>query len=207
MSRHPYASVAALLDDCAACAADDVIAKGGGPAWDAAAFGQLLDAARTTLRAGTADVVSGVARVLGQAQAVDVKLDQAASPALGPAVADMRAQRSALIYPGFVAGTGTQRLPDLVRYLQAISHRLDKAPADSRRDADRMAAVHRVTQTYERVLAQLGPATPRHQEVLAIRWMIEELRVSLFAQTLGAVGPVSEQRIHAALSRLAPGVA
>ena len=205
MSRHPYPSVAALLDDCAACAADEVIAKAGGPAWDAAAFGQLLEAARLALRAGTAEVISAIGRVLGQAQTVDVKLDRAVSPVLGPAVADMVAQRSALIYPGFVAGTGAQRLPDLVRYLQAISHRLDKAPEDPRRDADRMAAVHQVTATYERVLAQLGSTARGRGELLAIRWMIEELRVSLFAQTLGAVGPVSEQRIQAALSRLAPG--
>jgi ATP-dependent helicase HrpA len=207
MSRHPYPSVAALLDDCAACAADEVIARNGGPAWDAAAFGRLLEATRLALRAGTADVISAVARVLGQAQAVDVKLDRAASGVLGPAVADMRAQRSALIYPGFVADTGPRRLPDLVRYLQAISHRLDKAPEDPRRDADRMAAVHRVTEAYERVLAQPGSAAASDEEIRAIRWMIEELRVSLFAQSLGAIGPVSEQRIQAALARLAPGVA
>lgn len=202
MSRHPYPSVADMLDDCAACAADEVIAAAGGPAWDAAAFEQLLEAARLSLRVGTADVVSVVARVLAQAHAVELGLQQATSPALRPAVADLAAQLSELIYPGFIAATGASRLPDLVRYLQASSQRLDKAPADPGRDADRMATVHRVAESYQRVLAELGPSARFRVDAQAVRWMIEELRVSLFAQTLGTAFPVSEQRIQTALDRL-----
>jgi ATP-dependent helicase HrpA len=202
MSRHPYPSVAALLDDCAACAADEVITKAGGPAWDAAAFQRLLEAARSQLRVGTADVVSAVGRVLAQAHAVEVGLDQATSVVLRPAVADMRTQLSGLIYSGFVSGTGAQRLPDLVRYLRGISQRLDKAPSDPGRDIDRMAVVHRVTESYQRVLSELGPSARYRQDARAVRWMIEELRVSLFAQTLGTAFPVSEQRLQTALDRL-----
>ncbi len=106
MSRHPYASAAALLDDCAACAADELIDKAGGPAWDGEAFAGLLESARSSLRAATADVVSAVARVLTEAHTVESKLDQAKSPVFAPAVADMRAQFSALIFPGFVSLTG-----------------------------------------------------------------------------------------------------
>jgi ATP-dependent helicase HrpA len=203
MSRHPYASAAALLDDCAACAADELIAKAGGPAWDQQAFAGLLESARSSLRAATADVVSAVARVLTEAHTVESKLDQAKSPVFAPAVADMRAQFSALIFPGFVSMTGSRRLPDLLRYLRGISHRLDKAPAEVRRDADRMDIVHRVADDYEQVLRQLGHAARSREDVEAVRWMIEELRVSLFAQQIGAAIPVSEQRILAALDRLA----
>jgi ATP-dependent helicase HrpA len=203
MSRHPYASAAALLDDCAACAADELIAKAGGPAWDQQAFAGLLESARSSLRAATADVVSAVARVLTEAHTVESKLDQAKSPVFAPAAADMRAQFSALIFPGFVSLTGARRLPDLLRYLRAIAHRLDKAPADVRRDAGRMDIVHRVADDYEQVLRQLGHAARSREDVEAVRWMIEELRVSLFAQQIGAAIPVSEQRILAALDRLA----
>jgi ATP-dependent helicase HrpA len=203
MSRHPYASAAALLDDCAACAADELIAKAGGPAWDQQAFAGLLESARSSLRAATADVVSAVARVLTEAHTVESKLDQAKSPVFAPAVADMRAQFSALIFRGFVSMTGSRRLPDLLRYLRGISHRLDKAPAEVRRDADRMDIVHRVADDYEQVLRQLGHAARSREDVEAVRWMIEELRVSLFAQQIGAAIPVSEQRILAALDRLA----
>ncbi len=202
MSRHPYPSAAALLDDCAACAADDLIDRAGGPAWDRAAFDALLESARSALRAETADVVSAVARILTQAHTVESKLEGARSPAFAPAVADMRAQLAALIHPGFVTEAGARRLPDLVRYLRAMAHRLDKAPADVGRDTARMAVVHRVTDDYARVLAELGPAARGRDDVAAVRWMIEELRVSLFAQPVGAAIPVSEQRILAALDRL-----
>ena len=204
MSRHPYPSADALLADCAAAAADQVIAGAGGPAWDAAGFRRLLAAAQSGLAAGTADVVSAVARALAAAHEAEVTLDRAASPALAPAFADMRAQLSALIYPGFIAKTGSRRLPDLARYLQAISRRLEKAPLDPSRDAARMEIVHRVTGAYQRAMENLPARRRRGADAVAVRWLIEELRVSLFAQALGTPVPVSEQRIQAALDRL-PG--
>src|SRR5216683_3463970 len=78
----------------------------------------------------------------------------------------------------------------------------DLAPADIGRDAGRMEIVQRVSEDYEHVLAQIGPAARYRDDVKAVRWMIEELRVSLFAQPIGAAIPVSEQRILAALDRL-----
>jgi ATP-dependent helicase HrpA len=204
MSRHPYPSVGALLDDCVACAADQVIADAGGPAWDAAGFRRLLAAARAALPAVTAEVVGNVARALAEAHRAEAGLGRATSPVLAAAVADMRAQLSALIHPGFVTETGARRLADLVRYLRAITWRLEKAAADPGRDAGRMEIVHRVTEAYRRAEKE-GAASGRWDaEARALRWMIEELRVSLFAQTLGTPAPVSEKRILAALDRLSP---
>ena len=65
-----------------------------------------------------------------------------------------------------------------------------------------MDAVHRVSDDYDQLLVELGPNAKYRDDVKAIRWMIEELRMSLFAQPLGAAIPVSEQRILAALLRL-----
>jgi ATP-dependent helicase HrpA len=202
MSRHPYPSTAALLDDCAACAADQVIADFGGPAWDAAGFARLLEKTRLELAADTAQVVSDVAQALAAAQEAAAKLDAATSPVLAPAVADIRVQLSGLVYPGFVSQTGADGLPDLTRYLRAITQRLAKVPENPARDADRMAAVHRVTAAYQQTLATLPPGAARRRDAEAVRRMIEELRVSLFAQTLGTPGPVSERRILSALDRL-----
>jgi ATP-dependent helicase HrpA len=201
MSRHPYPNAGALLADCAACAADQVIADAGGPAWDADGFARLLEAARSALPATTADVVAAVARVLTEAHRAEAALGRATSPALAPAVADMRGQLSALIYPGFISGTGTHRLPDLVRYLRAITRRLEKLPEAPGRDAERMAAAGRVADAYQRAMAELAASGRRSEEASAVRWMIEELRVSLFAQTLGTPAPVSEKRIQTALNR------
>jgi ATP-dependent helicase HrpA len=202
MSRHPYASAAAELDDCAAAAVDEIIAENGGPAWDAEAFAKLLDAARASLRVKTADVVSAAARVLGEAHPVEARLDLLTNPALNEAVADMRTQLAGLIYPGFISDVGARRLPDLARYLRGMGHRIEKGPREPRRDTERMDTVHRVTEEYELVLAELGPDARYRDDVKAIRWMIEELRISLFAQPLGAAIPISEQRILTALDRL-----
>jgi ATP-dependent helicase HrpA len=202
MSRHPYPSTAALLDDCAACAADQVIAAAGGPAWDAEAFARLLARARQELPALTARVVGDAAQVLAAAQDAAASLDAAASVVLGPAVADMQGQLAGLIHAGFVSETGVRRLPDLTRYLRAITHRLAKVPENPARDAERMAAVHRAADAWRHALAALPPDSPRRPDVRAVRWMIEELRVSLFAQTLGTPTPVSERRIEQTLDRL-----
>jgi len=202
LSRHPYASAGALLDDCAACAADQVIDQAGGPARDAAGFARLLEAARKSLAPDTAAVVEVVARVLAEAHEVEVALDRATSPALAAVVADLRAQLGGLIYRGFVADTGTARLTDVVRYLRAMARRLDKAPGELGRDAERTAVVHAVSEDYGAALARLPEAERDAPAAREVRWMIEELRVSLFAQTLGTRGPVSERRILAALDRL-----
>ncbi|HTT51234.1 MAG TPA: ATP-dependent RNA helicase HrpA [Streptosporangiaceae bacterium] len=202
LSRHPYRGTDALLDDCAAAAADQIILDAGGPAWGAAGFAGLLEVARERLAAVTADVVSQVARVLAEAHAAEASLAATPAPALAAAFADMRSQLAALVHPGFVTEAGARRLADVVRYLQAISRRLDKLPEAPARDAERMAAVHRVADDYASVLAGLPPSRRRSPDAQAVRWMIEEFRVSLFAQLLGTRGPVSEQRIERSLDRL-----
>ena len=202
MSRSPYPVIGALLDDCAACAADQVIAEAGGPAWDADGFARLVAEARGALPLATARVVDAVAQVLEAAHEAEIRLQRAATPALAAALADARGQFAALIYPQFVSETGLRRLPDLVRYLRAISRRLDTAAQDPVRDADRTAVVREVTEAYQRAIEGLPAARRSGADVQSVRWMIEELRVSLFAQVLGVSGPVSDKRIHAALDRL-----
>jgi ATP-dependent helicase HrpA len=204
MSRHPYPGAQGLLDDCAACAADQVIDEAGGPAWDGQGFDRLLDAARDTLAPHTSVVLDRVAQILAEAHEVELRLVGigAGGPALAAALADMRAQLTGLIYPGFIAETGAARLPDLVRYLRAMLRRLDKLGGDQARDAERMTTVRRLAAEYELVRAELPPAARGSADVVAIRWQLEELRVSLFAQVLGTPGPVSEKRVRAAIEAL-----
>jgi ATP-dependent helicase HrpA len=118
------------------------------------------------------------------------------------AFTDLRTQLAGLIHPGFVAETGARRLPDLVRYLRGMSRRLEKMPEALGRDAERMAVVQGVGEDYQQTVADLPPARRDDPDVCEVRWMIEELRVSLFAQTLGTSGPVSERRIEKALDQL-----
>jgi ATP-dependent helicase HrpA len=204
LSNHPYRGAAAMLDDCAAAAADQVIAAAGGPPWDAAGFARLVEIARDRLAPATARVVESVAQVLSEAQEVSIRLTGAHPvPALEPALADMRAQFAGLIYSGFIAATGSLRLPDLVRYLRAIVRRLDKLAGEQDRDAGRMAVVHRVAEAYQQRLRDLPPEARARADVQAIHWQIEELRVSLFAQVLGTAAAVSEKRVLTAIDALA----
>ena len=204
MSRHPYAGAAAMLEDCAAAAADEVIAEAGGPPRDAAGFARLTEAGRDQLAPETARVVERVAGILAEAQTVDLQLTGATPvPAVAAALADMRAQFNGLIHAGFISEAGARRLPDVLRYLRGITRRLDRLAGEHARDAERMAVVHRVSAAYEAARRELPPSELSRPDVLAIRWQIEELRVSLFAQVLGTPAPVSEKRIMTALDALA----
>ena len=222
LSHNPHGGVAAMFADCVSCAADYLMAGAGGPAWDREGFERLSAAVRSGLHEVTADVVTQVESALSLAHAVGARLDSASpggrppgtprdrgdpsprAPLAGPATADMRAQLSGLIYPGFVTATGYRRLPHLTRYLRGIERRLDKLPENPARDAASMAVAHRVEQAYQEALAGLPVARRNDPDVTDVRWMLSELRVSLFAQTLGTQAPVSENRILGALGRLLP---
>ena len=207
LSHNPHGGVAAMFADCVSCAADFLMAEAGGPAWDQEGFNRLSAAVRSRLHEVTAEVVTHVESALRVAHAVETRLGDLKADAVQPALADMRAQLSGLIYPGFVTATGYRRLPQLTRYLRGIERRLDKLPENPARDAANMAVAQRAEQAYRQAVADLPPERRTDPQVTDVRWMLEELRVSLFAQTLGTLGPVSENRILAALDRLSSRVA
>ncbi len=202
LSHNPHGSVAAMFADCVSCAADYLMAEAGGPVRDRDGFERLSAAVRAGLREVTAGVVGYVEAALRLAHAVEARLDETRADAVQPAVADMRAQLAGLINPGFVSATGYRRLPQLSRYLTGIERRLDRLPQSPSRDAANMAVAQRAAQAYRETLAELPPGRRRDPDVTEIRWLLEELRVSLFAQTLGTRVPVSENRILTALDRL-----
>jgi len=117
-----------------------------------------------------------------------------------PALQDARAQLDALVFPGFLSRTGLERLPRLPVYLEALRLRLERLPGDAARDRARMAEVRTATERYLGAggTLPLEPGTPAG--VVSARWLLEELRVSLWAQQLGTAGPVSLQRIVRALT-------
>ncbi|WP_030454476.1 ATP-dependent RNA helicase HrpA [Herbidospora cretacea] len=197
LSRSPHGGAPALFDDCVACAADKLIADAKGPAWDELAFTALLDQVRADLYAVTWETVMRVEKVLGVWHAVQNRLQ-------GPPdiVADVNDQLSSLVYPGFVLETGYRRLPDLHRYLRAVERRLEKLPDDVHRDRTLMHQLHDLEDDYRDLVAGLPPARRTAPAVDEVRWMLEELRVSFFAQQLGTPTPVSEKRIRKAMAQL-----
>ena len=160
-----------------------------------------------TVRAGldeaVLDVVATVERILAAAREVAERLEGPAGPALAPALADARAQLSGLVYRGFVGATGRRRLADVLRYVRAIGQRLEKLPHDPGRDRERMLDVEELERSYRGLLAELPPGRPVPEALRQVRWMLEELRVSYFAQTLGTPAPVSAKRVRRAMEQLA----
>jgi ATP-dependent helicase HrpA len=203
LSHNPHGGVAAMFADAVDCAADGLIADAGGPAWDAAGFAALAEKVRSGLYAATWETVTQAEEILRRAHAVEVRLDAVRSPVLAPAADDIREQLRGLVYPGFLAATGSGRLRTIARYLRAIEHRLDKLADNAGRDAQQMEVAHRAEDAYAAALATLPPAVRASEEARDIRWMLEELRVSLFAQSIGTAGPISERRIRAAIEHLA----
>ncbi|HTW97127.1 MAG TPA: ATP-dependent RNA helicase HrpA, partial [Acidimicrobiales bacterium] len=202
-------SLVDFLADCATAVADRIIHAHEGPAYDASGFEAMAAEARRDLPDRVARVATIAAGVLGAAERVRERAErlEAADRAgmLVRPLADVRRQLAELVYPGFVTSEGTGRFRDLLRYLGAAERRLERLPADARRDAERQARIDRLRARYERLARQVadGTAPPGVRAGLAeIRFMIEELRVSLWAQDLGTPSPVSEERIRRALDRL-----
>ncbi|GAA2042595.1 ATP-dependent RNA helicase HrpA [Polymorphospora rubra] len=201
LSRNPHRTVVDLIDDAAGAAVDHLVDAAGGPAWDAAGFAALRDRVRADLVDTVVEVIGRTQKVLSTAYAVEQRLGRTSSLTLVAALADIRAQLSALVHRGFITDTGYARLADLPRYLTAIERRLDRLPQNPQRDRDQQARIDQVRKEYDEMLAALPPSRRADADVRDIRWMIEELRVNVFAQALGTPYPVSEQRIYRAMDQ------
>ncbi|MGV2921244.1 ATP-dependent RNA helicase HrpA [Streptomyces alfalfae] len=204
LSANPHGSMQALFDDCAMAAADRLIADFGGPVWDEESYRKLFDKVRADIVDTTVRAVGQVQQVLAAWQACERRLKSTRSPALLPNLADVREQLGSLVKPGFVTETGLRRLPDLMRYMVAADRRLQQMPTNVQRDTTRMEKVREMRDEYLWLLEQLPQGRPVPREVLDIRWMIEELRVSYFAHALGTAYPVSDKRIVKAIDAAAP---
>ena len=204
LGRGPHGSLDALLTDCLDAAADAVLARAGGPVWTSEGFEKLLAAMRTGLTGALVEVVGAVVSVLAAHTEAEARLAEVRAPGVESSLVDVRSQLAALVYPGFVTATGADRLPDLTRYLRAISRRLETLPRDPTRDRDWMAIVGATHGAYQELLAAQPAGAPPSAQITEIRWMIEELRISFFAQTIGTRYPVSEKRIYRAIDSLLP---
>ncbi|OOF79897.1 ATP-dependent RNA helicase HrpA [Rodentibacter caecimuris] len=191
----PFGRVLDLIDDCIACAVDKLIADFGGLVWNKESFEKLRDFIRENLNDITVEIAQKVEEILTFTHSLNQRLKGKMDFTMAFALSDIKSQLSGLVYQGFVQKSGYHRLPDLLRYLQAIDKRIDKLAQDVNRDRAAMLRVEQVQQTYQQLLVKLPKSKPISDEVAEIRYMIEELRVSLFAQQLGTKYQVSDKRI------------
>ncbi|AFJ47211.1 ATP-dependent helicase [Shimwellia blattae DSM 4481 = NBRC 105725] len=199
---NPYGKVLDLIDDCISCGVDKLIADAGGPVWDEAGFTRLHEIVRANLNDTVVDIAQQVERILTAVFSINKRLKGRVDMTMALGLADVKAQMNGLVYRGFVTGNGYQRLGDTLRYLQAIEKRLEKMAIDPHRDRAQMLKIEQVQQAWQPWLHKLPASRRDDDDVQAIRWMIEELRVSYFAQQLGTAYPVSDKRIMQAMESI-----
>nr|WP_255546082.1 ATP-dependent RNA helicase HrpA [Glaciihabitans sp. dw_435] len=202
LATSPYQNVQALFDDCLVATVDAQLREhsSGGLIWTRDEF----TAVRQAISAGLVDslyaTVTSVTSALIAARDAERALKSATSMTVLPALTDAREQLAGLIFPGFISRTGTVQLRHLTRYLRGIAARMEKLPTDVARDRVWMVEVQKSTARYVAAGGKIPLAADASEPIVRVRWMLEELRVSLFAQHLGTAESVSAQRIQKALA-------
>ncbi|MBY6223746.1 ATP-dependent RNA helicase HrpA [Ferrimonas balearica] len=202
MYFNPFGRVDLLINDCIDAGIDKLLAEHKLNVTNKAEF----EAAREVIRAELNDTVVGIAvqveRVLTSWGGIRKKLKGKISLEIAFAMSDIQAQLDRLVYKGFVADTGWDRLDDLNRYLKGVERRLEKLPVDPHRDKLHLLKVQKVEQAYQAALNKLPKGQSVPEALTAVRWLLEEYRISCFAQALGTKVPISDKRILNALDEL-----
>jgi ATP-dependent helicase HrpA len=198
LAGSPYPSVAELLEDCRAAVVGAAV-DARPPVRDAAAYEALKSEAARDLEAHLRGVMADVIRVLDAWRRVEKSVSGRADMAMLPALTDMRAQLARLVHRGFVGEAGVVQLRRYPTYLAAIEQRRDRLESQVNRDRQLMDRIADLQDAYLHHLDALPEGRPPGERLRQVRWMLEEYRVSLWAQQLGTPYPVSDQRIRRSL--------
>ncbi|WP_019616612.1 ATP-dependent RNA helicase HrpA [Psychromonas ossibalaenae] len=198
---NPFGQVKDLIDDCIACAVDAIL-KETKPAQNEDEFEAQKEKVRAELADRTLVITQLVEEVLTLAHAVNKKLKGKVDLTMLVAQGDIKSQLQRLIFPGFACQIGEAKLPDLKRYLTALEKRLEKLPVNPTQDRLHTIAVSELETRYSALCKTMMTNEKEHAQLAEIYWMMEELRVSFFAQQLGTAYPISEKRIKLKLAEL-----
>ncbi|MBK4347171.1 ATP-dependent RNA helicase HrpA [Lacisediminihabitans changchengi] len=198
LAQSPYRTTAELFSDCLAACIDAVI--DGREIFTKAQFETARDEISATLLDTMFRTVSLVSKVILAGRTDEKAIKNASSVVLLSPLADVREQLGNLVYPGFVSATGLIQLRRLPVYLAGIEHRIAKLGENLGRDRVWMSEVQSATERYLAAGGTLPLAPTLSANIVHARWLLEELRISLFAQQLGTAEPASLQRITKLLS-------
>ncbi len=202
LASSAYSGPRSLLDDClAACVDAELRARHpDGLVRTRAEFEAVRDAIGASIVDRMFETVALVGRILRAARAADRAIAGASSMHLMAALGDMRTQLDALVPAGFVSSTGLARLRHLPRYLEAIVVRVRKLQENAGRDRQAMNQLEPSIAAFEAAGGRIPIDPEAPARLVRVRWMLEELRVGLFAQELRTAETVSPQRIAKALA-------
>lgn len=196
---NPYGKVLDLIDDCIACGVDKLIEQHGGMVWQPEAFEALKEYVRAELGDTVVEIAQQVETILTTAYNINKRLKGKVDFTMAFALSDIKAQMEGLIFKGFATECGWKKLADILRYMKAIERRMEKLPVDPNKDRLHMLKIESVVQEYKALLNKIPKGMAVPESVKEIRWMIEELRVSYFAQQLGTPYPISDKRVKQAI--------
>ena len=199
---NPSADLAA---DAAAAAVDALLDWAGGPAWTADRFRVLAQRVHGALPQATRDVVVAAVQALRAGNAAAAAIEQIRSGATSDQVADLRRLRATALASGFVSRTGARHLPDLARWLRALEVRAERVRDNPARDRERMAELAGLEAEIDAAVEALSPERRSDDDVAALRRLLEEYRVAVFAQPMRTAVPVSAKRIRTAVAALQAG--
>ena len=191
-----FGTVLNLIDDCIACGVDHLIEKNNQIIDNQQQYQQLLTYTKSHINETVVDIAKQVESILTLHFNINKKLKGRVDLSLAFALSDIKQQVSELVYKGFVAQTGYDKLLDIYRYLFAIEKRLEKLGSNMAKDRQAMNIIEEVKNEYQTWLNSLPENQKSLSKVTNIKWMIEELRVNLFAQQLGTPYPISAKRIR-----------
>ena len=208
LAASPYADTAALVADAQLASALALVDELSTPAdvRDPEAFEALAAAARDAHEDRVYQILSHVVRALESSAEADAAVRSHPQASLGETTRDVARHGKTLLYEGFVSATPASALPHLGRYLRAGAVRIERAassPGALARDLEDMARIHQAEADIAatREALERRPYDARRGAALTqARWMAEELRVSMFAQTLGTPGKVSMKRLLGVLA-------
>ncbi len=199
---NPYGKVLDLIDDCIACGVDKLIEQRGGLVWQSEQFEALKEHVRAELGDTVVDIAKQVETILTTAFNINKKLKGRVDLSMAFALSDIKAQVEGLIYRGFATDCGWKKLPDILRYMRAIERRMEKLPIDPNRDRVQLLKIESVNRDYQELKNKIPKGAVVPESVKEIHWMLQELRVSFFAQQLGTPYPISDKRIRNAIDNV-----
>ncbi|MDQ1136423.1 ATP-dependent helicase HrpA [Microbacterium sp. SORGH_AS 1204] len=201
LAASPYQNAKALIEDARVALADDILLREAptGVVRTRAEFEKVRDAFSAASVERTFQTVSLAAKILLAQREVERAMKDAASITLLGALNDVRGQVKGLLFPGFLVRTGLQRLQHYPRYLAGALERVKTLSDNPGRDRQRMTEYERAAAGFVDAGGSVPLPADAPANLVQTRWLLEELRVSLFAQRLGTAEPVSPQRIAKAL--------
>ena len=202
LAAAPHSSVQDLILDAHRGVLDAAISNAGGVPWSVEEFAGLVTVARDRVGDRVLAVVRQVVSIIELAGQVQHGMGLVSSPLLAGMRADMELQLAEVLPPNFISVAGVARLDDLQRYLRAMLVRLEAAPRDTGRDAIRQEQIDQVVGEWHDVRDRLPKEIRSSRAALEIEWMIQELRVNLFAQKMGTNYPISDKRIYKVMDAL-----